>query len=48
LYQGTRDLVFEVANMLQANRHAPTPQELDPFRKRETPGAPRASPLTRH
>ncbi|TIN74964.1 nitrogenase iron-molybdenum cofactor biosynthesis protein NifN [Mesorhizobium sp.] len=48
LYQGTRDLVFEVANMFQANRHAPTPQELDPFRKRETPGAPRASPLTRH
>ncbi|TIY10066.1 MAG: nitrogenase iron-molybdenum cofactor biosynthesis protein NifN, partial [Mesorhizobium sp.] len=46
--QGTRDLVFEVANMFQANRHAPTPQELDPFRKRETPGAPRASPLTRH
>ncbi|RWM51775.1 MAG: nitrogenase iron-molybdenum cofactor biosynthesis protein NifN [Mesorhizobium sp.] len=47
LYQGTRDLVFEVSNIFQANRHAPTPQELDPFRKRETPGGPRSSPLTR-
>ncbi|SDA99711.1 nitrogenase iron-molybdenum cofactor biosynthesis protein NifN [Mesorhizobium qingshengii] len=41
LYQGTRDLVFEVANMFQANRHAPTPEKLDPFRKRETPDGPR-------
>ncbi|MDK1378106.1 MULTISPECIES: nitrogenase iron-molybdenum cofactor biosynthesis protein NifN [unclassified Sinorhizobium] len=33
LYQGTRDLIFDVANIVQANRHAPTPESLDPFRK---------------
>ncbi|ARP67318.1 MULTISPECIES: nitrogenase iron-molybdenum cofactor biosynthesis protein NifN [Mesorhizobium] len=48
LYQGTRDLVFEVANLFQAGRRAPTPDELDPFRKRQTPGEPDASLLTRH
>ncbi|WP_404926328.1 nitrogenase iron-molybdenum cofactor biosynthesis protein NifN [Mesorhizobium sp. ORM16] len=48
LYQGTRDLVFEVANIFQADRRAPTPEELNPFRKREMPGGPDASPLTCH
>ncbi|MCF6114646.1 MULTISPECIES: nitrogenase iron-molybdenum cofactor biosynthesis protein NifN [Mesorhizobium] len=35
LYQGTRDLIFEVANIFQANQHAPTPEALDPLRNRE-------------
>jgi nitrogenase molybdenum-iron protein NifN len=35
LYEGTRDLVFEVANIFQAEIHAPTPDALDPFAKRE-------------
>ncbi|GLS37264.1 nitrogenase molybdenum-cofactor biosynthesis protein NifN [Mesorhizobium tianshanense] len=48
LYQGTRDLVFEVANIFQAYRQAPTPEEIDPLRKRETPDGSRSSPLTRH
>ncbi|RRH94534.1 nitrogenase iron-molybdenum cofactor biosynthesis protein NifN [Mesorhizobium tamadayense] len=48
LYQGTRDLVFEVANIFQANRQAPTPEKLNPLRKRETSDGPRPSPLTRH
>ncbi|PBB31149.1 nitrogenase iron-molybdenum cofactor biosynthesis protein NifN [Mesorhizobium sp. WSM3868] len=48
LYQGTRDLIFEVANIFQANQHAPTPEALDPFRKREMPDELRSSPITRH
>ncbi|WP_346283793.1 nitrogenase iron-molybdenum cofactor biosynthesis protein NifN [Sinorhizobium terangae] len=36
LYQGTRDLIFDVANIFQANQHTPTPESFDPFRKRET------------
>ena len=32
LYEGTRDLVFEVANIVQAHHVPPTPAELDPFR----------------
>ncbi|TJV37592.1 MAG: nitrogenase iron-molybdenum cofactor biosynthesis protein NifN, partial [Mesorhizobium sp.] len=35
LYQGTRDLIFEVANIFQADQHAPTPEALDPLRNRE-------------
>jgi nitrogenase molybdenum-iron protein NifN len=35
LYEGTRDLVFEVGNIFQAEIHAPTPDALDPFAKRE-------------
>ena len=34
LYEGTRDLIFEVANMFQANLHPATPEELNPFRNR--------------
>ncbi|RWD00863.1 MAG: nitrogenase iron-molybdenum cofactor biosynthesis protein NifN [Mesorhizobium sp.] len=48
LYQGTRDLIFEVANIFQANQQAPTPEALDPFRKREMPDELRSSPITRH
>ncbi|TIU85901.1 MAG: nitrogenase iron-molybdenum cofactor biosynthesis protein NifN, partial [Mesorhizobium sp.] len=48
LYEGTRDLIFEVANIFQANQHAPTPEALDSFRKREMPDELRPSPLTRH
>ncbi|MBP1884783.1 nitrogenase iron-molybdenum cofactor biosynthesis protein NifN [Sinorhizobium mexicanum] len=33
LYQGTRDLIFDVANIFQPNQHAPRPESLDPFRK---------------
>ncbi|WP_425457220.1 nitrogenase iron-molybdenum cofactor biosynthesis protein NifN [Blastochloris sulfoviridis] len=32
LYEGTRDLVFEVANIVQAHHVPRTPAELDPFR----------------
>ncbi|ULJ74310.1 nitrogenase iron-molybdenum cofactor biosynthesis protein NifN [Rhizobium gallicum] len=35
LYQGTRDLIFDIANIFQANQRAPTPESLDPFRYRE-------------
>ncbi|RUZ03500.1 nitrogenase iron-molybdenum cofactor biosynthesis protein NifN [Mesorhizobium sp. M7A.F.Ca.CA.001.12.2.1] len=35
LYQGTRDMIFEVASIFQANQHAPTPEALDPLRNRE-------------
>ncbi|MGG7517775.1 nitrogenase iron-molybdenum cofactor biosynthesis protein NifN [Allorhizobium undicola] len=37
LYRGTRDLIFDVANIFQASQHAPTPESLDPFRNREMP-----------
>lgn len=33
-YAGTRDLIFEIANLLQSGDHAPTPADLDPFRDR--------------
>ena len=32
LYDGTRDLIFEVANIFQANLHAHSPEDLNPFR----------------
>ncbi|MCW1412967.1 nitrogenase iron-molybdenum cofactor biosynthesis protein NifN [Rhizobium sp. 1AS11] len=47
LYQGTRDLIFDVANIFQANQHAPTPQSLDPFRNRDMPDERRPSPIAR-
>ncbi|WP_026622882.1 nitrogenase molybdenum-iron protein NifN (plasmid) [Ensifer sp. WSM1721] len=47
LYQGTRDLIFDVANIFQADQHAPTPQSLDPFRNREMPDESRPSPIAR-
>jgi nitrogenase molybdenum-iron protein NifN len=34
LYEGTRDLVFEVANIVQALPSVHTPEQLDPFRDR--------------
>ncbi|WP_027168920.1 nitrogenase iron-molybdenum cofactor biosynthesis protein NifN [Mesorhizobium sp. WSM3224] len=37
LYQGTRDLLFEAANLFQATQHAPKPETLDPFRNRDMP-----------
>lgn len=33
-YEGTRNLIFETANIFQANRQEPTPQSLNPFRDR--------------
>ncbi|WEX79523.1 nitrogenase iron-molybdenum cofactor biosynthesis protein NifN (plasmid) [Sinorhizobium numidicum] len=30
LYQGTRDMIYEVANIMQADQHPPTPDALDP------------------
>ncbi len=47
LYQGTRDLIFDVTNIFQADQHAPTPQSLDPFRNREMPDERRPSPIAR-
>ncbi len=35
LYEGTRDLIFEVANIFQSQSHAPKPEDPDPFRRRE-------------
>lgn len=36
LYEGTRDLIFEVANtLIAADHHHPTPKNLDPLRNRE-------------
>jgi nitrogenase molybdenum-iron protein NifN len=32
LYEGARDLVFEVANVFQAHPHVHTSEELNPFR----------------
>jgi len=37
LYQGTRDLIFDVSNIFQANQRAPCPGSLDPSRKGELP-----------
>jgi nitrogenase molybdenum-iron protein NifN len=34
LYEGTRDLIFEAANMFQANQPVHTPESLNPFRDR--------------
>lgn len=34
-YRGTRDLIFDVANIFQSNLHEPTPEGLNPFRTRE-------------
>jgi nitrogenase molybdenum-iron protein NifN len=34
LYEGTRDLIFEVANIFQTNQQVHTPEQLDPFRDR--------------
>ncbi|MDR3374428.1 MAG: nitrogenase iron-molybdenum cofactor biosynthesis protein NifN [Ancalomicrobiaceae bacterium] len=42
-YEGTRDLIFEVANIFQAARIEPTPESLNPFRNREYPHDSRSS-----
>lgn len=34
LYEGTRDLIFEVANIFQAELHQPSPEALNPFAQR--------------
>lgn len=36
LYEGTRDLIFEVANIFQGQIHTATPDSLNPFLKRST------------
>ncbi|TGQ32394.1 nitrogenase iron-molybdenum cofactor biosynthesis protein NifN [Mesorhizobium sp. M00.F.Ca.ET.216.01.1.1] len=48
LYEGTRDLIFEVANIFQASQNMPTPEALDPFRNREMPDDRHTPPVTRH
>lgn len=48
LYEGARDLIFETANIFQAGEHQPTPQELNPFRNRETDNDSRPTSFTRH
>jgi nitrogenase molybdenum-iron protein NifN len=48
-YQGARDLIFEVANIFESERHEPTPESLDPFRNRESEHERRpASAIGRH
>lgn len=48
LYEGTRDLIFEVANtLIAADHHHPTPENLDPLRNRETPHDSRPPPEPR-
>jgi nitrogenase molybdenum-iron protein NifN len=36
LYEGTRDFIFEVANIFQSQIHTATPDSLNPFMKRAT------------
>ena len=38
LYQGTRDLIFEAANVFQANQRTPSPEILEGLRKRRNAG----------
>ena len=48
LYQGTRDLIFESANIFQANQHSHTPEDLNPFLNRENDNDSSPTSLTRH
>lgn len=48
LYQGMRDLIFEVANLFQAAQHQPTPDQLNPFLSREKDHDSGPSPIARH
>lgn len=48
LYEGMRDFLFEAANLIQAQIRQPSPQDLDPFRNRETDNDRRQAPITRH
>ncbi|NRQ19218.1 nitrogenase iron-molybdenum cofactor biosynthesis protein NifN [Ensifer sesbaniae] len=38
LYRGTRDMIFEAANIFQANQHTPSPEMVDALRKRSNAG----------
>lgn len=46
LYEGTRDLIFEIANIFQAEIQAPRPEDLDPFGAREREDGNDRSPAT--
>lgn len=48
LYEGTRDLIFEVANIFQSHIAQPTPEALDPFQKRMREDNDERSPPTAH
>ncbi|MHB0952082.1 MAG: nitrogenase iron-molybdenum cofactor biosynthesis protein NifN [Allorhizobium sp.] len=48
LYEGARDMIFETANIFQANQHLPTPGELNPFRNREPDNDSCPTSFTRH
>lgn len=48
LYEGARDFLFEAASLFQSQIRQPKPEDLDPFRKRETDNDGRPSPITRH
>ncbi|QPB24658.1 nitrogenase iron-molybdenum cofactor biosynthesis protein NifN [Rhizobium sp. 007] len=47
LYQGTRDMIYEVVNIVQANQHPPTPGALDPTCSREMQNELNSSSLAR-
>ncbi|MDK9696934.1 MAG: nitrogenase iron-molybdenum cofactor biosynthesis protein NifN [Siculibacillus sp.] len=46
-WRGTRDLIFDVANVFQSDLHEPTPEGLNPFRRRENDHDSRPSPEPR-
>lgn len=48
LYEGARNMIFEAANILQADQHQSTPEELDPPRNRETDHDGCSTSVTRH
>jgi nitrogenase molybdenum-iron protein NifN len=48
LYEGVRDFLFEAANLFQSQIRQPNPEDLDPFRKRETDHDGRPSSITHH
>lgn len=48
LYQGTRDLIFEAANIFQAHQHEHTTQSLNPFLNRENDNDSSSPSFTRH
>ncbi len=46
-YRGTRDLIFDVANLFQSEIHEPTPEGLNPLARRERAHDSRPSPEPR-
>jgi nitrogenase molybdenum-iron protein NifN len=46
-WRGTRDLIFEVSNLFQAQQHDPTPEGLNPLTKRETAHVSRSETVAR-